>query len=103
MLSYVVAIGVISLIYLLLTIGLNLHYGFTGLITFGHVGFFAIGSYTSALLVMGGTSVYLAFPAAMVAAALVAIPLGALTLRLRIEYFAIVTLGFSEAVRLIVT
>jgi len=101
--GYLIAISIITLIYLLLTLGLNLHYGFTGLINFGHVGFFAIGAYTSAILAMNGLPVWLSFPAAMVAAGLVALPVGALSLRLRIEYFAIVTLGFSEAVRLIIT
>lgn len=102
MLSYLIAISIITLIYLLLTLGLNLHYGFTGLINFGHVGFFAIGAYTSALLSMNGVPVWLSLPAAMMAAGLIALPVGALSLRLRIEYFAIVTLGFSEAVRLII-
>lgn len=101
--GYLIAIAIITLIYLLLTLGLNLHYGFTGLINFGHVGFFAIGAYTSAILALNGVPVWLSFPAAMAAAGLVAVPVGALSLRLRIEYFAIVTLGFSEAVRLIVT
>src|SRR5690606_17838245 len=69
----------------------------------GHVGFFAIGAYTSAILALSGVPVWLSFPAAMIAAGLVAIPVGALSLRLRIEYFAIVTLGFSEAIRLMIT
>ncbi len=102
MTSYLIAISIITLIYLLLTLGLNLHYGFTGLINFGHVGFFAIGAYASAILVQHGVPVWASFPAAMVAAGLVALPVGALSLRLRIEYFAIVTLGFSEAVRLVI-
>ncbi len=101
--SYLLAVAIIALIYMLMTLGLNLHYGFTGLINFGHVGFFAVGAYTSALLVMNGMPLPLAFLAAMALAAMVAWPVGLLSLRLRIEYFAIVTLGFSETVRLVIT
>mgnify|MGYP000439327908 CR=1 FL=1 len=100
--GYLLAVGVIALIYMLMTLGLNLHYGFTGLINFGHVGFFAVGAYTSAILAVHGVWLPLAFLAAVVLAALSAWPLGVLSLRLRIEYLAIVTLGFSEAVRLFI-
>ncbi len=100
--GYLVAIGVTALIYLLLALGLNLHYGFTGLVNFGHVGFFAVGAYTSALLVMAGMPLPAGLLAAMLAAALVAAPIGILSLRLRADYLAIVTLGFSEAVRLVI-
>ncbi len=100
--GYLLAVGIIGAIYMLLTLGLNLQYGFTGLINFGHVGFFAIGAYTSALLVMQGVPMVFGFAAAMATAALAAWPIGLLSLRLRIEYLAIVTLGFSEAVRLVI-
>lgn len=101
--QYLLAVGIIVLIYMLMTLGLNLHYGFTGLINFGHVGFFAIGAYASPLLVMKGVPLPLGFAGSMLLAALAAWPLGLLSLRLRIEYLAIVTLGFSEAVRLFIT
>lgn len=101
--SYLLAVGVIAAIYMLMTLGLNLHYGFTGLINFGHVGFFAVGAYASAILSLSGVPILFAFAAAMLFAALAAYPLGLLSLRLRVEYLAIVTLGFSEAVRLFLT
>lgn len=101
--SYLLAVGVIAAIYMLMTLGLNLHYGFTGLINFGHVGFFAVGAYTSAILSLNGIPIVFAFVAAMLFAALTAYPLGLLSLRLRVEYLAIITLGFSEAVRLFIT
>ena len=100
--NYLLAVAVIGLIYMLLTLGLNLQYGFTGLINFGHVGFFAVGAYTSALLGIQGLPLIIGFAAAMVTAALAAYPIGLLSLRLRIEYLAIVTLGFSEAIRLFI-
>ncbi|HYG91387.1 MAG TPA: branched-chain amino acid ABC transporter permease [Azospirillum sp.] len=103
MLEYLLAVGVIAAIYLLLTQGLNLQYGFTGLVNFGHVGFFAAGAYASALLTKAGVPMPLGFLAALAAGAALAYPVGLLSLRLRVDYFAIVTLAFSEAVRLAIT
>ena len=58
--AYLVAIAIQVLIYTLLCIGLNLHYGFTGLINFGHVAFYCIGAYTSALLAIAGFPIWIA-------------------------------------------
>jgi branched-chain amino acid transport system permease protein len=102
MISYLLAILVIMGIYMLLALALDLQYGFTGLINFGLAGFFGVGAYASALLTMkAGWSPLLSFPAAMLLAALLAWPLGRVALRLRDDYLAIVTLGFSEVVRLV--
>jgi branched-chain amino acid transport system permease protein len=100
MTAYLVAVGIVALMYMLLTIGLNLQYGYTGLINFGVVAFFAIGAYTSALLALHGWWLVPAFVAAIVLAAIVAYPIGLLSLRLSDEYLAVVTLGFSEVVRI---
>lgn len=100
--AYLVSIGIVVLIYALLAIGLNLQYGETGLINFGHVAFFAIGAYASALLSLKGVPLWLSFPAAAALAALAAVPLGMAALRLREDYLAIVTLGFSETTRLVI-
>ena len=54
MTAYLVAVLIVVLIYLLLSLGLTIQYGLTGLINFGLVGFFAIGAYVSALLAMKG-------------------------------------------------
>ncbi len=70
---------------------------------FGHVGFFAIGAYASALIAMQGVPLVLSFGAAAAIAALAAWPLGLVALRLRDDYFAVVTLGFGETVRLAIT
>jgi branched-chain amino acid transport system permease protein len=101
--AYLTAIGIIALIYILLALGLTLQYGLTGLINFGHVGFFAIGAYTSALLALNGVPLLVGFAAAALLAALAAWPIGLVSLRLRDDYFAIVTLGFSEVVRIVIT
>ena len=101
--AYLVAIGIISAIYVLLALGLTLQYGMTGIINFGHVGFFAIGAYATTLFVQAGWPIPVGFAAAACLAALAAWPLGIISLRLREDYFAIVSLGFSEIVRLVVT
>jgi branched-chain amino acid transport system permease protein len=98
--AYLTAVAIVALIYMLLTIGLNLQYGYTGLINFGVVAFFAIGAYASALLSLAGWPLPLAFAAGMLAAGLVAYPIGLLSLRLSEDYLAVVTLGFAESVRL---
>ena len=99
--AYLLAVGIVVLIYALLAIGLNLQYGETGLINFGHVAFFALGAYASALLSLRGWPLAVGFTVAAVVAAVAALPLGLAALRLREDYLAIVTLGFSETVRLV--
>jgi branched-chain amino acid transport system permease protein len=101
--AYLIAIAIITAIYVLLALGLNLQYGLTGLINFGHVGFFCVGAYVAALLSKHEVSPLVAFPVAALLAALAAWPLGVVSLRLREDYFAIVSLGFSEVVRLVAT
>ena len=99
MLPYLVTIAIMIGIYGLLTLGLNLQYGYTGLINFGHVAFFAIGAYTSALISLAGYPIALGMVAGTAVAFLAAYPLGLLCLRLRADYLAIVTLSFSEIIR----
>lgn len=102
--AYLVAILIIASIYVLLSLGLTLHYGLTGLINFGHVGFFCIGAYAAAILsTYAQMPLIVGFVAAAILAGLMAWPIGLVSLRLRDDYFAIVTLGFSETVRLVVT
>ncbi|MGE0315322.1 MAG: branched-chain amino acid ABC transporter permease [Lautropia sp.] len=102
MLAYLVAVATFASIYMLLAVGLNLQYGFTGLINFGVVAFFAIGAYTSALLSLAGWPLVLAFVAGMLLAGLAAWPIGLLSLRLSDDYLAVVTLGFAETVRIVI-
>ncbi len=101
--AYLIAIAIITAIYTLLALGLNLQFGFTGLINFGHVGFFCIGAYAAAILSTRGIPAPVGFVAAAVLAGLAAWPIGLVSLKLRDDYFAIVTLGFSEVVRLVAT
>ena len=100
MIAYLCAIGIVALIYCLLALGLNLQFGLTRLVNFGVVAFFAVGAYTSGLLALQGVPLVLCFVAAGLLAGVLALPIGLLSLRLRDDYLAIVTLGFSEAVRI---
>lgn len=97
------AIGVPAIAYALAVIGLNLHFGYTGLFNIGHVAFLAAGAYGSAIAV---TQWGWPFPLALLFGILCAMGLGLLlglpTLRLRAEYLAIVTISASEILRIVV-
>lgn len=99
MIDYIITVLLIAVIFAIFSIGLNLEWGFTGLINFGHVAFLAIGAYTTAMLNLRGVpllpSVFLGMIIAGVCGGLLGIP----TLRLREDYLAIVTIGFSEIIR----
>jgi branched-chain amino acid transport system permease protein len=99
--QYVVALATIVGIQVLLTLGLTFHYGITGLVNFGHVAFYALGAYTSALLTLRGVPFPVALAAGVVLAVAASLLVGTATLRLREDYFAILTLGFSELIRLL--
>jgi ABC-type branched-subunit amino acid transport system permease subunit len=111
-----VSLGVIVSFYTLLALGMNIKYGFTGLLDFGHVAFFLIGAYTAALFVLppdtaGDFTQYLfglnmPWVVAAVVATLLAGVIGAFvalpTLRLREDYLAITVLGVSVILQRIV-
>lgn len=95
---YVIHILTLIGIYVMLTLSLNLALGFTGLLNLGHIAFFGIGAYTSALLTLAGVP----FPVAFLAAGLVASIFGFLLMlavrNITGDYLALVTLGFSFVV-----
>jgi neutral amino acid transport system permease protein len=82
-------------------IGLNIHFGYTGLLNFGQAGFMLIGAYGFAISIIGGLPIILAIIIALVAALIFALILGIPTLKLRGDYLAIVTLSAAEIVRMI--
>ncbi|KJF27657.1 hypothetical protein TZ02_06860 [Clostridium aceticum] len=89
-------------IYMVLAMSLNLITGYTGQLSLGHAAFYGIGAYTSAILSMRyGMSFIVTAPIAATVSAFAALLLGIPTLKLQGAYFAIVTLGFSEIVRII--
>jgi branched-chain amino acid transport system permease protein len=94
--------GILILIYIMLGWGLNIVVGLAGLLDLGYVAFYAIGSYTYALLAQHfGFSFWLALPVAGAMAAMWGILLGFPVLRLRGDYLAIVTLAFGEIIYLV--
>jgi ABC-type branched-subunit amino acid transport system permease subunit len=93
-------VGVIAGIYTILALGLQVQFGFTGLLNFGHAAFMAVGAYTMAILVVKtGWPLWGASLAAIATAMLVGLLLGLPTLRLRTDYLAITTIAFAEIVR----
>ncbi|SNS90229.1 amino acid/amide ABC transporter membrane protein 2, HAAT family [Anaerovirgula multivorans] len=99
---YIQGILILSGIYLMAVLGLSLLTGFTGLFSFGHAGFMAVGAYTTAAMTIKfNVPFILALLIGGLAAALVSLVIGKLTLNLKGDYFCIATLGFGEAIRLI--
>ena len=111
-----VRIADMALLYVLLSLGLNIVVGYAGLLDLGYVAFFAIGAYMFGLfasphltdtfpliasLFPNGmhTPLWVIIPAAAAVAGFFGVLLGAPTLRLRGDYLAIVTLGFGEIIR----
>ncbi len=94
--------------YGLIAVGLNVVVGYAGLLDLGYVAFFAVGSYTAAMLTSPDSPFlkipYLwTIPVAMAITMTFGVILGVPTLRLRGDYLAIVTLGFGEIVRILAT
>ena len=93
-------IGVNTIIFALAAIGLNMHFGYTGLLNFGQAGFLAIGAYSVAVPVISfGLPLWVAFLIGIVNSVIFALILGIPTLRLRADYLAIVTIAAAEIVR----
>ncbi len=94
-------------LYVLLGLGLNIVVGFAGLLDLGYVAFFAIGSYTVAILTSPEIGSYQigfwqALPVAIVFGTLAGALLGIPVLKMRGDYLAITTLGFGEIIRILV-
>lgn len=96
-----VDLATLVLIYIMLSLGLNIVVGLAGLLDLGYVGFYAVGAYTYAMLSMYfGIGFWTGLVAAGVMAAFFGYILGFPVLRLRGDYLAIVTLGFGEIIRI---
>lgn len=104
--TYILGIFVLSAINLVAVLGLSILTGFTGLFSFGHAGFMAMGAYASAIvtarlgLPFGAGNFIVGLAAGGAVAGLASAFLGRLTLKLKGDYFCIATMGFGEAVRL---
>jgi branched-chain amino acid transport system permease protein len=92
-----------ALLYVMLSLGLNIVVGFAGLLDLGYIAFYAVGAYAWALLASPHFGLHLPFwailPCSIGLACFFGVVLGAPTLKLRGDYLAIVTLGFGEIIR----
>jgi ABC-type branched-subunit amino acid transport system permease subunit len=107
-------VGLVGM-YVLLSFGLNVQWGYTGLINFSVAAFFGLGAYGTALLTAGNSPLgvegsrllgivpltIVGLLVAVVLAVVVAVAIGIPTLRLRADYLAIASLGLAEVVRLV--
>lgn len=97
------AVGIPAIVYALAGIGLNLQFGYAGLLNFGHVGFLLVGAYGTGIAVSVWAWPFFAAVGFGVAMGIVlAVLLGIPTLRLRAEYLAIVTIAAAEILRVVV-
>ena len=114
-LNYLVFFAITAGVYAVLTLGLNVQWGYTGLFNIGVAGFYAVGAYTSALVsgpppgaldwrTFGGWG--LPFPLGLLSAAgvaaLLALLIGWITIRLKEDYLAIASIGIAEVLRLVI-
>src|SRR5215217_6154630 len=96
------ALGYQAIFFVLLAIGLNVHFGYTGLLNFGQAAFALLGAFGLAVSVVKwdlpfGVGILIGILAAVVLALLLGVP----TLRLRADYLAIVTIAAAEILRLV--
>jgi branched-chain amino acid transport system permease protein len=94
----------LAVLFVLLSLGLNIVVGFAGLLDLGYIAFYAVGAYVYALLASPHFNLHLPWwailPIGAAVACIFGILLGAPTLKLRGDYLAIVTLGFGEIIRI---
>ena len=102
MIEYLIFLAISTATFALFGLGLNLQWGFTGLINFGHIAFMTLGAYTTVLLSLKGVPLLLSAGTGAVVAAMLGLVIGFATLRLREDYLSIVTIGTGELIRLIV-
>jgi len=101
MIEYLTYLSIMTGIYAILSLSLNLQYGFTGLANFGHVAFFCLGAYTSTLIVVLAKGPFiLGLLGGIIAAGLFGWLISIPTANLKEDYWAIVTLAAAEIVRL---
>jgi branched-chain amino acid transport system permease protein len=93
-------LGPSAVVYCLAAIGLNVHFGYTGLLNFGQAGFMAVGGYALASIVSTwGLPFWFGIVVGLLLTVVLALLLGIPTLRLRADYLAIVTIAAAEIIR----
>ncbi|MDD5163152.1 MAG: branched-chain amino acid ABC transporter permease [Candidatus ainarchaeum sp.] len=96
--AYLIHLAILICIYLILAISLQIAVGFSGLLNLGHIAFYAVGAYASALLALAGFPFWVCLLAAgffaMLSGFIIALP----TNKLKGDYLALATMGFSFVV-----
>ncbi|QDH10837.1 branched-chain amino acid ABC transporter permease [Nocardioides dongxiaopingii] len=96
------AFAPVAISYVLAAMGLNIHYGYTGLLNFGQAAFAAAGSYAMAVMIVSfGVPFIPAILLGLAASVVLSLVMGVPTLRLRADYLAIVTIAVAEILRLL--
>jgi len=91
----------LTAVWTITSLSWNLLGGFAGQVSFGFAVFYGLGAYSTALLMHAGVNPYVSFLGAAATAALASVVIGLPTFRLRGPYFAIATIGVTEAVRVV--
>lgn len=108
--SYFVFFSVVAGIYAISVLGLNLQWGFTGIMNIGVVGFFGVGAYAAALITgpdypdsLGGLGLppFMGYLGAILASGIVALFVGLLTIRLRHDFLAVATFGVAVCIQML--
>ncbi|HXZ44364.1 MAG TPA: branched-chain amino acid ABC transporter permease [archaeon] len=100
--EYILNVAVLCGIYIILTSGLNITNGYTGLFSFGHAAFYGIGAYTAGILATRyAIPFWLTLPLGGIVAGLFGLAIALPTLRLRGIFLALITIGFQEIVFLV--
>ena len=95
-------VNIDTIVFALAAIGLNVHFGYAGLLNFGQAAFVAIGAYGIGIMVQTfGLSIWIGVAVGLVGSVVLALLLGIPTLRLRADYLAIATIAAAEIVRLL--
>jgi branched-chain amino acid transport system permease protein len=102
--SFYTGLATKMMIYALAALGLEVVVGLGGMISFGHAAYFGLGAYTVAVLARAGVNeALLAWPLAVVTAALAGVVIGSLSLRTRGASFIMITLAFAQMIYFVVS
>lgn len=96
--AYLIHLAILVGIYIILAISLQLAIGFTGLFNLGHIAFYCVGAYTSALFLLQGYAFWVAFLLAGILAMAFGLLISLPTNKLKGDYLALATMGFSFVV-----
>jgi len=91
------------MIFAILAMSLNIILGYAGLVSFGHAAFFAVGAYAAGVVANHvSTEIWLSLPVGILVAALIAIPVGWLSIRVSGFYFLMITFAFAQMIYAVV-